>query len=388
MILCRKCGHENADDASFCAQCNAYLEWSGQRVAGPEAATPSPTAPAPSPTIPAPPPAASAPSPVAAPVPAPPQLPPPVSPTPVPSAPLPALSTQPAARPPSAAPEAPPARRPSAPPPGQPGSRQPTAEQAPTRTRAAPTPAEEPPIKAGDRICPVCGIGNDPARRFCRRCGAGLELAIVAVPVHVPWYRRLFRRGSPERYQAGERPRSMEERGRPRRSILGILLPLAVVVVIVAAVGAYVGVPAVQRQVNDTIGGLKRQFLPELADVTPTAGASAVDAIDGNLVTWWEGVGDQPGLTLRFNPAVDLGALGITAGANGDDFPTFRRPTRIRLAPEDGDPVTLDLADTREFQSFRIDLRDVGRLRVQVLESRGPRGAPVAIRELQFQEVR
>lgn len=234
----------------------------------------------------------------------------------------------------------------------------------------------------------MCGIGNDPARRFCRRCGAGLEQAVIAVPVHVPWYRRLFRRRSPERYQAGERPRSMEQRGRPRRSILGVLLPLAVVVAIVAAVGAYVGVPDVQRQVNDAIAGLRRQFLPELADVTPTAGANAVDAIDGNLLTWWEGRGDQPGLTLRFAPAVDLGALGITAGANGDDFPRFRRPIRIRLAPEGGDPVTLEIADSREFQSFRIDLRDVGRLRVQVLESRGPGGAPVAVRELQFQEVR
>lgn len=211
---------------------------------------------------------------------------------------------------------------------------------------------------------------------------------MVAVPVHVPWYRRLFRRGSPDRFRAGERPRSMAERGRPRRSVLGILLPLAVGVGVVAAVASYVAVPDVQRRVNDTIGSLKRQFMPELTDVTPNAGASAVDAIDGNLVTWWEGDGEQPGLTLRFSPAVDLGGFGITSGANGDDFPAFRRPAQIRLTPEDGDPVTLDLADTRDFQSFRVDLRDVGRLRVQVLRARGPKGAPVAIRELQFQQIR
>ncbi len=400
MILCQKCGHENADDASFCGECNAYLEWSGQRVAsppplpGPVAAPPpgTPMAPPPRP-VPAPrpdpsgspppaPPATSVPSPPATPVPSPPAA--TASPRPA-TAPAP---TQPAARPPSAVPDAPPPRRPT-PPTDQPRSRQPTTQPELARPRPDPrTAPEEPPLKAGDRICPVCGVGNDPARRFCRRCGAGLEQAVVAVPVHVPWHRRLFRRGPPERYQAGQRPRSMAERGRPRRSIVGILVPLAVVVAIVAAVTSYVAVPDIQRQVNDTVAGLKRQFLPQLADVTPTAGASAVDAIDGNLLTWWEGGGDQPGLTLRFNPAVDLGALGITAGANGDDFPTFRRPTQIRLVPEDGDPVTLDLADTRDFQSFRIDLRDVARLRVQVLESRGPGGAPVAIRELQFQEVR
>ena len=85
---------------------------------------------------------------------------------------------------------------------------------------------------------------------------------------------------------------------------------------------------------------------------------------------------------------MDLGAVGVTSGANGDDFASFRRPTRIELRPEGGDPVTIDLDDTREFQSRRIDLRDVGRLRVQVLEARGPAGAPVAIRELEFKEVR
>jgi hypothetical protein len=291
-------------------------------------------------------------------------------------------------RPPTAAPDAPPARRPSAPTEAQPRSRQPTtATAARPRTTTRPQP-EEPLVKAGDRICPVCGVGNDPARRFCRRCGASLEQAVVAVPVRVPWYRRLFRRGSAERYRAGERPRSMDERGRPRRSLLGILLPVAVVVAIVAAVGAYVGVPDVQRQVNDTVAGLKRQLMPELSDVTPTAGASTRDVLDGNLLTWWEGEGDQPGLNLRFSPAVDLGVRGIHGGANGDDFPSFRRPIQLRLTPEGGDPVTLDLADTRDFQSFRIDLRDVARLRVQVLDSRGPANAPVAIRELEFQEVR
>jgi hypothetical protein len=180
----------------------------------------------------------------------------------------------------------------------------------------------------------------------------------------------------------------MEERGRPRRSILGILLPLAVLVALVAAVAGYLGVPDIQRQVNDTISGLKRQLMPELADVTPTGGATAQVVLDGNLLTWWEGEGDRPGLIVRFSPAVDLGAIGITSGANGDDFASFRRPTRIELRPEGGDPVTLDLDDSRDFQSRRIDIRDVGRLRIQVLETRGPANAPVAIRELEFKEVR
>jgi hypothetical protein len=235
----------------------------------------------------------------------------------------------------------------------------------------------------------VCGVGNDPARRFCRRCGASLEQAAVAVPVKVPWYRRLFRRGSPEQYRAGERPRSMEERGRPRRSVVGVLLPLVVLVAIVAAVGAYVGVPDVQRQVNETVAGLKRQFLPELADVTPVANnANVRSVIDRNKLTWWEGDGDQPSLRLRFAPAVDLGSIGVTNGANDDDFPRFRRPSRIRLTADGGASVTLDIEDAIDFRAHRIDLRDVSQLRVQVLETRGPTDAPVAIRDLEFKEIR
>jgi hypothetical protein len=180
----------------------------------------------------------------------------------------------------------------------------------------------------------------------------------------------------------------MEERGRPRRSILGILLPLAVVVAIVAAVGAYVGMPGVRRQVDDTIAGLKRQFLPELTDVTPVAsGANTRNVIDRNTLTWWEGKGEQPSLRLRFAPAVDLGALIITNGANDDDFPRFRRPTRLRLTAEGGSSITLDVADDTEPQVHRIDLRDVSQLRVQVLGTRGP-DAPVAIRDLEFKEIR
>ncbi|MFN8518213.1 MAG: hypothetical protein U0667_02220 [Chloroflexota bacterium] len=228
-------------------------------------------------------------------------------------------------------------------------------------------------------------MGNDPQRRFCRRCGASLEQAVVAVPMRVPWYRRLFRRGSPERYQAGERPRSMAERGRPRRPILGYLVGFALLALIVGAIGSYVAVPDVHDQVDRTVADLKRQLMPELSDVHPSA---SNDAVDDDKGSWWTGEGSEPDMTLRFRPAVDLGGLVVHGGANQDAFLEFRRPLRLRL--EAGDQsVTVDLADTSDAQTMRIDLRDVSRLRVIVEEATGtPRDAPVAIRELEFKEVR
>ena len=38
MIVCTNCGHENPDDATFCASCNAFLEWSGARAQDPSKA--------------------------------------------------------------------------------------------------------------------------------------------------------------------------------------------------------------------------------------------------------------------------------------------------------------------------------------------------------------
>ncbi|MEZ4597563.1 MAG: zinc ribbon domain-containing protein [Chloroflexota bacterium] len=260
------------------------------------------------------------------------------------------------------------------------------AGSAPTRPRATNRPtSEEPPYKAGDRICPACGVGNDPARRFCRRCGNSLAEAPIAVPVTVPWYRRLFPGRTPQRYQAGDRPRSMAERGRPGRPVLAYLVTFGLMALILAAIGSYVAVPDVREQVDRTVTGLKRQLMPELADVHPSASNAAVD---DDKATWWTGRGDDPGMTLRFSPAVDLGALVVHGGAGAEDFLQFRRPLRLRLVAGD-QSATVDLADASDPQSKRIDLRGVSRLRVVVEEATGtPQGAPIAIRELEFKEVR
>ncbi len=210
---------------------------------------------------------------------------------------------------------------------------------------------------------------------------------MVAVAKQVPWYRRLFRR-SQKVMEAGSRPTSMADPGTTVSSLLSRVLPFAIVVVIMGVIGSYFVVPDVQLEVNRTVAQLKRQFLPDLVDVTPVARNEALKAVDGNLATWWEGDGAAPALTLRFDPAVDLGNLIVTGGANADEFPTSRRPLALDFVVNGDGAGTLALADSKEAQSQRIDLSDVSQLRIVVTDSTGPEGAPVAIRELEFKAIR
>jgi len=378
VILCRKCGHQNADDESFCAQCNSYLEWSGDRVG----ATPPPAA-TPSASSIAPPPAAA--------------------PLPLPTAPLPPKATRPAtapvaaaapgqAPPPVQAPRveapAPPARKPEAAPVAQPAARQPSAT-APVGARPRPQQsqkAEEPAFKPGDRICPSCGVGNDPARKFCRKCGNSLERAVVAVQARVPWYRKLFRR-SETVFQAGVRPPSMADPGTTMSSLLGRVLPFALVVVIVGAIGSYFVVPDIHSSIDRTITQVKRQFLPDLVSVTPVANAKGLAAIDGNTTTYWQSGGNKPSISLHFDPTVDLGNIIVTGGASGDDFAAMRRPLALDMVVNGKTHTPLTLADTRDPQSQRIDLQDVSDLKLVVTDSTGPEGQPVAVRELEFKAI-
>lgn len=166
---------------------------------------------------------------------------------------------------------------------------------------------------------------------------------------------------------------------------MAYLVTFGLMALILGAAASYLAVPDVRDQVDRAVGDLKRQLMPELADVHPSASNAAVDDDKGS---WWSGSGSEPAMTLRFRPTVDLGGLVVHGGADTAEFLEFRRPLRLRL--EAGDQsVTVDLADTSDPQTMRIDLRDVSRLRVIVEEATGtPRDAPIAIRELEFKEVR
>ena len=35
MIVCKKCGNQNEEGATFCGSCGGFLEWLGEKIADP-----------------------------------------------------------------------------------------------------------------------------------------------------------------------------------------------------------------------------------------------------------------------------------------------------------------------------------------------------------------
>lgn len=281
--------------------------------------------------------------------------------------------------------------------PTQPASRQPAAVQpALPKKRPVPTTPQraEPEVKPGDLVCTNCGTGNDPVRRFCRRCGQSLMTAVVAR--RPPWYRRLFRR---ERaLAAGARPDAMGRRGRPKRSIVKTLFVLLLLAALIAPIAGYFALPDFRDKVNATVADLRLTFLPKLEDVHPTAvgkGAAGHDgklAVDGNINTFWQSdqADDPMVLSVQFAEPTDLGGLVFHLGSATDaQFLFFRRPRNVRLTFHGSTtaPIEVELTDDSAPQTKTIDVRKVTSLELQVLtfyeHAQGGQDA-IALREVEF----
>jgi hypothetical protein len=106
-------------------------------------------------------------------------------------------------------------------------------EQKPRRLISTEAPADEPPPNEGDLICGDCGAGNVPSRKFCRRCGASLLTAQVMAKP--PWWRRLLNRLRGRRYEAGYR-RSVRQPVRIQGRLI-LIFTLAALILLAAFPG-------------------------------------------------------------------------------------------------------------------------------------------------------
>ena len=447
MIICTRCGYHNENADAFCGSCGSFLEWTGEKpqevsveptVAEPPPVQPLATAPprpgfvarvretiglqdntrpaAPSaPEVAAPPSVTLQgrplhPSPVqgapgsavlaSAALPATPP-PPPVasimpSPTSAPSAPpvpTPGEEHESALRALSA--EVPAATTPAA---AMPRAQKPRVPLAP---KPGPARALEPPtrrLQQGDLICGECGERNDPARKFCSRCGSSL---VDAVEVHIPWYRRIFRRRT-KRVAAGDRPARMRGDATARSPRVGVGLIIkwgrrVVVVALAALVVLLVVVPGARAGVQNWFGELKRQLIPSYTQVHAinsrstgqTTGHGALSAIDGNTETWWGAnwtSASHPVIDFTFASPVELGRLIVYSGEPAPAFGAHARPRGLHLIFSDGSTIDVSLADLPTNQTVDIGAHTATSVTVEVVSIYPgvANASDIALREVEF----
>jgi hypothetical protein len=246
--------------------------------------------------------------------------------------------------------------------PVQPEAVQPQEVRAPRKAvnRSAPTRTLQP----GDLICGDCGEGNPPNRRFCSRCGASL---VAAETVHIPWWRRIFRRRPRRQLTAAEAAAGTARR--PKRSLLARAMPLIRRVVAIALlVGgiAYASFAPLRGWVNDRAVDTKARAMsvihPQYTPIHPfeVTGQSSLSGhppaalSDGFTNTFWAAAdGDKAVVTLRFDHPVNVSRALIRSGISGN-FQGANRPHDLHLVYSTGKTQDIALDDTPDAQQVTL----------------------------------
>jgi hypothetical protein len=244
------------------------------------------------------------------------------------------------------------------------------------RPRRRELPVEDRRPLPGETICPACGAGNVPTRRFCRRCGADLVDAL-AVP-ELPWYRRLFRRTPRPARAAGDRPtRRRSMRGLDRR--LGILVLLVVIVV-----GGWFGRARVAGVVDLARDRLSQEIVhaTRFAASSEARGHPAEAVNDGAPNSYWSprstGTARGESVTLGLAAPVRLAYVNIFNGPSsekGKSFLATPRVSVVRLSMTRSNRQvvqrTIELRDAPGGQEFHLGVDDVRSVKVTVLGAHG-----------------
>ena len=253
-------------------------------------------------------------------------------------------------------------------------------------------------------MCGNCGAGNDPSRKFCRRCGTGLEAAPIVK--RLPWWRRLFGGGQKPKaaVPAGERPANMRKdasaaKGGGKGSAVKNVISLALVALIAAGVTGYVVVPGVHDAVNGAVNQIRMTVAPTYVPVNTAGQASgagisghpAQAAFDGFNNTFWAAPAgaSQPAIVAHFAPAADLAKVLITSG-DATDYQAQPRPRTIRIAFLDASGATVftkdyDLQDVKDPQTLDVAATGAASVRITVLSVyQSIKGTSVSITEVEF----
>jgi len=257
-------------------------------------------------------------------------------------------------------------------------------------------PEEDPqPLRPGDLICGQCGLGNDPSRKFCSRCGASLA---VAATVALPWWRRWLPSRKAKVHQAGSRPVRRRRSGNRR---VGRIVRRVIAVLLVLLGIFYAAYTPFRHSVNNGAVSLKRDvfgmFSTQYEPVRPVKVAATkeepghgANLVSDNAVnTYWAAPADgtEAALVLTFDRPVDLRRAIVRAGI-GADFQAAHRPQKLHLVYSTGKTFDVALADTPDPQTVAIE-NSAGATSVEIHVvglNRSLQGRDVAISEIELFE--
>lgn len=273
------------------------------------------------------------------------------------------------------------------------------------RTRPTPrakvAPTRE--INPGDLVCGQCAEGNDPDRRFCRRCGASLQQAVIFA---LPWYSRLWRRLTTRKTrQAGDRPKVRRRAfgGSGPGWLTSWVTKVVVAVVAVLVVLTFVGPwhHSIRHRINRYYHNVVNVVHPTYNPVHPdratatsfTRGHPPSFTIDGAANTsWWtggRGSGQGQRLAIALGTATNVDKIGFLLGDqdNPAAFLTQGRPAEVELSFTGSHPYTkkLSLKDSPNFQTYTLNARSATVLTITIEAVQGvPPGTHTAIAEIEL----
>jgi hypothetical protein len=256
----------------------------------------------------------------------------------------------------------------------QPHAQQPSAVKMPPRPDPKVSVAEKV-VKAGDLVCGQCGEGNDPVRKFCRKCGNSLAQAIPAKKVK--WWKRFFgrkkNRVSKDAREREKRKQKAKDASFKAQMAFANLKKAAMFLMLIGVLGSF-AIPSVRGEVmrrgRGGFGSVQEIFNPQVAPVnavavaatSEVAGHEAKLAADLVVNTFWaEGAeGDGVGQTVSFTFAepTDLTKVLITAGSTDDPakYLDNPRPKQLHLVFDNGGSADITLIDAefRKSQGFNL----------------------------------
>jgi hypothetical protein len=241
--------------------------------------------------------------------------------------------------------------------PAEPAGLQPTA----ARSRIAPTVTAAPPTKepsAGDLICGQCGEGNEPVRKFCRRCGNSLATAVVASTA---------KSRKPQRQAkvlaAGERP----EHGTFNFGAVVRVGRYVVVALVVVAGILYAALPQLRDGINSHVTSAVQTVTGSVTHPTPVhassvtassaiAGHPGARAVDQYSNTYWAAslkTDPQPKLVVSFAKASNVSVMLFLSGDTAAGS-SVARPKTLHLVFSNGATQNVTLSDTAKTQQVSI----------------------------------